>query len=196
MSDRPSKKRIKIAPPTQEGRGNPIRLSQPPKPSQTFAFPSNSQQLAFGALRTPPRDRRGPDGGIRCAASTGGVKRVPPGEGITSDKTNTSPAEASDICLDQRSLTIDGSPPLLPNPLPIRLGLSADEENGSESDEDSYAIFLEGVLDDEIPFYPLTPTMFVVPGWNRKSLTCNVSLFIISEMKTDSTFRNNGIISK
>jgi len=121
---------------------------------------------------------------------------VPPGKGITSDKNNTSPAEASDICLEQRSLTIDSSPPLLPNPLPIQLGLSADEENGSKSDEDSYAIFVEGVLDNEIPFYPLTPMMFVVPGWNRKLLTCNISLFIISKMKTNCTFRNNGIISK
>ncbi|EDR00577.1 uncharacterized protein LACBIDRAFT_334033 [Laccaria bicolor S238N-H82] len=95
---------------------------------------------------------------------------------------NTSPAEPSDIHLEQRSLTTHGSPPLLPNPLPIWLGHPADEENGSESDEDSYAMFVEGVVDDEIPFYPLTPTMFVVPGWNRKSLTCNKQWYHLQVM--------------
>lgn len=192
MSEESGKKRIRLLPPPTCEVG-PIRLQAPEGPHISRISPSINT-LSTGGLGTPRHGRRGPDGKQRIERADFAKKKTKGDDFLggrvsdigaivisTMNEIHTSEvADRHDISMDRMEcvnessienpeLTLEHSPnaqtlqnPNWPNP-------------DTHNTEESYSAYVSGVFDDEFAFYPLTSTIFVVAGWNERTLMCNVS---------------------
>ena len=188
MSEESGKKRIRLLPPPTREVG-PIRLQAPEGPHIPRISPSINTS-STGGLGTPRHGRRGPDGKQRIERADFAKKKTKSGGRVsdtgamvvsTMNEIDTSEVtNRHDISMDQMEctnepsvenpeLTLEHSPnaqilqnPNWPNP-------------DTHDTEETYSVYVSGVFDDEFAFYPLTSTIFVVAGWNERTLMCNVS---------------------